>query len=266
VEETTNTNWLLKCRSLPRVAFVTFGLVLSGCQTPGAFVGWAALGSHGLETSSRPCRPSPTTAELCRNDENAAELTISPHRIPSQLESWSHDQYRFQLLLRTEKPLGANSTLLVPLLHFSAFKDVVTFIDESNPRVVIAASTNSLGLDLLGSSLMSPRGVGGVILNSGQKEVVEVIARFARTGERVGKVWVSRSKTHLLVESRVEYAVLWTLRNGHNDPTIFILRPRETRWTRLCSGCAQLSDIQFKVEALPSAPQLSYWVTTQEEK
>lgn len=236
-------------------------LILCGCHSVGSFAGWATLGSSTLQGEVTACTARAGTAKLCRNSENALDVSISPIRVAGQLQSWSYDQYRVQLTFRAAEPFTGSSALLIPLLHFSAFQDPVVMFDSDQKRVFISLLASSLGVDLLGATLMSPGGIRGAIVSSDAKAALELDARFAQTGEAVGKVWVSKSGDYALVESRVEYSVLWSVGRENQAPVAFTLAPFARRWVRVCNGCDALSaDVQYSVVPIPTVPQLTNWV------
>ena len=240
---------------------LTLSLALAGCHTPGAELGWAAIGQPGLLNAPPSCSPTSGHATMCRNASNAMDIAISPIKIGGQLVSLPSDQYRVQMIFRTQVPLANSAQVLVPLFHSRAFSEVRLASDQAEPRFIISLRTNSLGLDLIGAALMSPAGLAGALFDSPSGVLLETDAGFGRSDEAVGKVWISSDAAYLLVESRVEYRVLWTMSFQGNEFGNFVLAPKETRWVRLCASCrTQLQKVRYKVSPLPSVPQLSNWL------
>lgn len=235
-------------------------IVLSGCQTVGSFEGWATLGADTLVQSVPACVVPEGSAVLCRDEANALGLAISPVKTRGTLESWTARQYKIQLRLQGPKTLTQNLRLLIPLLHSSEFGPVEVIEDAGRGQVIISANASPIGLDLLGAALMSPTGVQGVLVASGG-QVFQLDARLARRDEAVGKVWLSKHRTYLLLESRVEYTTLWIVQNTASQQVAHtLLRPGELKWVPLCDGvCADPQRLRYLVAAVPTVPQLSYW-------
>lgn len=235
-------------------------LLLSGCQTVGAFEGWATLGADTLVQSVPACVIPTDSAVLCRDEANALGLAISPVKTRGTLESWTARQYEIQLRLQGPKTLAQNLRLLIPLLNSNEFGPVEVINEADRGQAIISLHASPIGLDLLGAALMSPAGVQGVLVGS-DGQVFRLDARLARRDEAVGKVWLSRHRTHLLLESRVEYTTLWSVQNTASQQVAqTLLQPGKLKWVPLCDGvCADPQQLRYLVVAVPTVPQLSYW-------
>jgi hypothetical protein len=236
-------------------------LSISGCHTVGSFEGWATIGVGELEQRVPECVIPAGSAVLCRDEANVLGLAISPVKGRGSLESWTAGQYQIQLRLRGPKALAKNTRLLLPLLHSSEFGSVELIEDASKGQAILSVNASAIGLDLFGATLMSPGGVQGVLIGTGG-EVFQLDARLGRRNEAVGKVWLAKRRTHLLLESRVEYKTLWNVENTASQPAAHILlEPGEQRWVRICDReCGDPRRLRYRVFAVPTVPQLSFWL------
>lgn len=230
-----------------------------GCHTIGHPLGWAAIGHSQLIDTPPPCKIATGTATLCRGDNNALDLHISPVEVAGELTSWDTNQYTVQMVFRTQEIPSASAQLLMPLLHFSGYQQQTLTKDATASRFVVSTRANALALDLLGAALLSPAGITGLLHDPEQGTLYELVARMGLKDEAVGHVWMSLQGKHLFIESKVEYAVLWRLSIGSNQFSSFILKPRQSTWIA-CSLCtSEAENVRFLAVPTPSVPQLSHW-------
>ncbi len=245
---------------------VTLG-ALAGCQSVGSFAGWAVTGASSLAAARPACQVEAGKAKICRGDNNALQIAVSPHRRNGSLESWTHDQYQVQLTFTTSgKAVIGPPNLQIPLLQSSGISNVSLFSDLDQNKLVVSFFANSLGLDLLGASLTSPRGLSGIFFFPDSTRVFEAEAHVFATGDAAAAVWLSKTKTHLYVQSKVESNQIIEFVLGDNSPTILELGPFEESWIRLCKLCEIVPD-RLKLQVSPGrrVPQFPFDVYLNEE-
>jgi hypothetical protein len=138
---------------------------LVGCQSVGSFAGWAVTGASSLAAVRPACLVEEGKARICRGDSNALQIAVSPQKRNQSLESWTRDQYLVQLTFTTNDKTGTGQPFMqFPLLQSTGISDVSLLKDQNQNKLIVSFLANSLGLDLLGASLTSPRGLSGVFV------------------------------------------------------------------------------------------------------
>jgi len=240
---------------------------LAGCQSVGSFAGWAVTGASSLATVRPVCQVEAGKAKICRGENNALQIAVSPQRRNGSLESWTHDQYRVHLTFTTSgNAVIGPPNMQIPLLQSSGISHVSLFPDQEQNKIVVSFLANSLGLDLLGASLTSPRGLSGVFFLSDPTRVFEAEAQVFATGDATAAVWLSKTKTHLYVQSKVESNQIIEFVLGDNSPAILELGPFEESWIRLCKLCEIVPE-RLKLHVSPGrrVPQFPFDIYLNEE-
>lgn len=266
--EKPQTSRCISFSSLRLVGTAVIALgALSGCQSVGSFAGWAVIGKPSLAPTRPTCQVDTGKARICRNDGNALQIAVSPQRRNGSLESWTADQYQVHLIFTTSKneAIGQPS-MHFPLLQAGGISNVSLFADQSRNKLVVSFQANSLGLDLLGASLTSPRGLSGVFLLAKEAEFLEAEAQSFATGDAVAMVWLSKTKTHLYVQSKAETNQILEFALGDDSPQILELSPFQEKWLRLCNSCEIAPDrIRLRVSSGRRVPQLPFDIYLNEE-
>lgn len=211
---------------------------LTGCQAVGSFAGWAVAGRPSLAPTRPACHIDAGKAKVCRTDSNALQIAISPLRRSGSLESWTADQYQVHLTFTTnsEEDFG-QASLQFPLFQVDGISDVRLLSDKAQKKIVVSFLANSLGLDLLGAAFSSPRGLAGVFIFANQTRFLEAEAQIFATGDAVALVWLSKTKNHLYVQSKIEANQILEFSLGKDAPKAIEIGPFQEKWIRLCDSC-----------------------------
>jgi len=233
---------------------------LTACQSVGSFAGWAVTDSSSLAAVRPPCRVEAGKARICRGDSNALQMAVSPQRRAGSLESWTVDQYRVHLTFTTSPgEVIVQPSMQFPLFQTSGISDVNLFSGQNQNTLIVSLVANSLGLDLIGASLTSPRGLSGVFILSNQTRFLEAEGQVFATGDAVASIWISKTKTHLFVQSKVESSQIIEFALANSAPVTMELGSFQEGWVQLCNSC-EITPDQLKLRVSPGrrVPQFPF--------